>query len=125
MKCIEKIRKYQLHDSMVIMINNDIDKKTIEFEIELCNWMQENYSKDEPEFIVGKIIFSGTSNYYHEPDILEFDYDEILTIDAIADNPESGVTIKIVLRGNDVKVITFNAKDVAFEFKIDRNSQQN
>jgi len=116
MKCIDKIRKYQLHDSMVIMINNDVDNKLIEFDIELCNWMQENYSKDEPEFINGKIIFSGTSNYYHEPEVLEFDYDEILAIDAIADNPESGETIKIVLRDNDVKVITFDAKDVEFKF---------
>jgi len=59
------------------MIDNDIVNNRIELKIELCNWMQENYSNDQPEMLDGKVIFSGTSNYHHEPDALDFDDVEI------------------------------------------------
>lgn len=109
--------KYNLHDSLVNNIQYDNIEKKLIIDIELCNWLQSDYTEGESEMMNGTIEFTGISNYYHEPTNMSFDSDEILSIETLADTNSKDEKIKIVLRGDsDVKLITFNAKSI--ELKI-------
>jgi len=119
MKCAEKLKKVDFHDSLVENFIYKTDESLINIEIELCNWKQKNYRPDDSEMLTGIVTFIGVSEYYHEPAHLIFNSDEILTIEFIYDADESREKIKMVLRGDDdVKLITFYAKDVELGFPL-------
>ncbi|ORX63528.1 hypothetical protein BCR32DRAFT_287691 [Anaeromyces robustus] len=103
--------KYNLHDSLIEKLSYDSLNKTAFLEIDLCNWMQNDYEKNQPENKIICIIFNEVS--YIDPKYLNFDFDsnEILNVTNINDN-----TINIVFISDpDVCELTITAKSITYK----------
>ncbi len=106
----EFLRKYYLHDSLVDKVEHDKVNNKVLINIDLCNWLQNDYSKGDSEMIKGVLEFCNISNYYSEPANMIFDSDEIITVDIVENE-----LIKFLLHGtDDIKIIMFKASEVNF-----------
>ena len=111
----ELMNQYSFHDSVVLKYNYDTEKSRMLFEIELCSMPEEDDSDPYYEPLKMWLVFNRVTRFVHEPNILEFNYDEILTTNVLSENEVTGERIKIVLRGEDVKVLEFNAKSIGMQ----------
>jgi len=59
MKIKELAEKYCFHDSLLESIEYDEQKKTATFNVDFCNWAQENYTDDAPETAMIQLCFKG------------------------------------------------------------------
>lgn len=111
----ELMNQYSFHDSTVLKYDYDIEKSRMLFEIELCSMPEEDDLDPSYEPLRMWLVFNRITRFVNEPSILEFNYDEILTTNVLSENEVTGERIKIVLRGEDVKVLEFNAKSVGMQ----------
>ncbi|WP_139489613.1 hypothetical protein [Brevibacillus dissolubilis] len=114
MKILEFIKTYYLHDSIVEKLTFCQSEQQLELAVEMCRWQQTFFQEGEPEMQLGRLIFSGVSNYKIDPDPILINSDEILVFELLPTEECEDEKCKIVLYDtiNDVKILLFQAKDV-------------
>ena len=69
MNAVDLLRSMSFHDSVVNRINFDPTSRELHLAIELGNYNQSTYdATKDPETIPGELVFSGISDFNHEPD---------------------------------------------------------
>lgn len=115
MTCRDVLNKYVWHDSLVEILEYSEVKKNVLITIEFGNWRQADYAQGNPETSICKMEFVGVTDFSHEPQRLEYNEDEILSLEVADLNGTE--KIKLVLRGNfDTKMITFISDGVLLKF---------
>ena len=61
--------KYYLHDSSLVKVDFDADKKILALEIEFCFWWQPWYDKSEPSNGLIRATFKDVSIFEYDDDI--------------------------------------------------------
>lgn len=108
MKINELIDKYYFHDSLVTNISSG--NSEVKINIELCNWKQKGYLKNEPEMKEIELIFKDVSCYKFDSSEGNIDYDTILEVSYSVENNEK---IKFVLEDvHNIKILEFYSKNV-------------
>lgn len=108
MKINELINKYYFHDSLVTNLN--FGNNEVKINIELCNWKQKGYLKNEPEMKYIELIFKDVTCYKFDSIEENIDYDTILEVSYSGENNEK---IKFVLEDvHDIKILEFCSKNV-------------
>ncbi len=69
--------KYYLHDSSLVKVDFDADKKILALTIEFCFWMQEWYDKSEPSNGLIRATFKDVSIFEYDDDIAKKIFSEI------------------------------------------------
>tara|TARA_Y100001933_G_scaffold223083_1_gene234392 strand:- start:36 stop:758 length:723 start_codon:yes stop_codon:yes gene_type:complete len=111
----ELMNQYSFHDGVVLKYYYDSVKSRMLFEIELCSIPGDDDLDPSYEPLKMWLVFNSITRFVHEPSVLDFCDDEILTTSVLSENEVTGERVKIVLRGNDVKVLEFNVKSVGME----------
>lgn len=114
MKLYDLIKNYDFHDSSVEDLQYDKIKKKLVIDIELCNWRQKGYRKDEPEIVLCKLVFSGVKKYTIKPDCKKFGDDEILNV--VVNSDEDILHMVLLTSKQEVKNIEILADDVEIKF---------
>lgn len=107
----ELLRKYNFHDSLIedMSFKND----TLELTINLCNWKQKAYDKQDDEMINISLIFKDIRNFIFDVTEEKFDYDTILEFVCEDITNELYHKVKIVLDGDtNIKIIKFIGREV-------------
>ncbi|CDM70011.1 hypothetical protein CM240_2894 [Clostridium bornimense] len=108
MKINELINKYYFHDSLVTNISSGNNE--VKINIELCNWKQKGYLKNEPEMKEIEVIFKDVSCCKFDFIEGNIDYDTILEVSYSGENNEK---IKFVLEDeHNIKILEFYSKNV-------------
>ena len=108
MKINDLINKYYFHDSLVTNISPSNNE--VRINIELCNWKQKGYLKNEPEMREVELIFKDVSCYKFDSIEGNIDYDTILEVSYSGENNEK---IKFVLEDeHNIKILEFYSKNV-------------
>ena len=69
--------KYYLHDSSLVKVDFDADKKILALEIEFCFWWQPWYDKSEPSNGLIRATFKDVSIFEYDDDIAKRIFSEI------------------------------------------------
>jgi len=96
MKITEMVEKYYFHDSSIDSVEYDPETHKATVLIDFCNWMQDDYSKDEAEKIVLKLVFSNVSSMSGEKPL--FDVNMIFDCDAV----DNGQAIEFFTERTDI-----------------------
>ncbi len=111
MKLSELLETYYFHDSSIEEIQYNQEKHQVILKIELCAWMQDWYSEEEPEIENIHLIFENVI-FSDLPSFEQSEYDEIANIDLLEE--KNGIEgIKICINaGFRYPTITIFAKEV-------------
>ena len=71
MTLYELREKYYFHDSSIVKVAFDADKKILTLEIEFCFWMQEWYDKSEPSNGLIRLTFDDVSRFEYDDNIAD------------------------------------------------------
>jgi hypothetical protein len=63
MKIDEFFRKYHFHDSLITGVEPDLSANVVILTISFCNWMQDDYTPDQPETIDLKLRFNNVERF--------------------------------------------------------------
>ena len=96
MKITEMVEKYYFHDSGIAKVEFDQEKREATLLIDFCNWAQKNYTDDQEENIVLKLVFSNVTSMLGEKPLL--DANEILDCQVI----ENGRTLEFYTIRTDI-----------------------
>lgn len=77
MTLYELREKYYFHDSSIVKVTFDADKKILMLEIEFCFWMQPWYDKSEPSNGLIRLTFEDVSLFEYDKDIAERIFSDI------------------------------------------------
>ena len=69
MTLYELRERYYFHDSSIVKVDFDADKKILTLEIFFCFWMQEFYDKNEPSNGLIRLTFEDVSLFEYDDDI--------------------------------------------------------
>jgi hypothetical protein len=114
MKLYDLIKNYDFHDSSVDDLQYDKINKKLVINIELCNWRQKGYKKDEPEIVLCKLVFSEVKKYTIKPECEKFGDDEILNV--VVRPVEDILHMVLLTSKQEVKNIEILANDVEIKF---------
>jgi len=116
MKLEELIKKYCFHDSLLESIKYDEQLKTAVFEIDFCNWAQEDYLEEHPETTIVYLHFKDVEGISNKTVYL----DSSTISDCKIVTTKSGIGIEFVVcrdypdGDGGVDVIQVNAGSVDF-----------
>ena len=71
MTLYELREKYYFHDSNIVKVDFDTDKKVLTLEIEFCFWWQPAYDKSEPSNGLIRLTFAGVSLFEYDAAIAD------------------------------------------------------
>ena len=77
MTLYELREKYYFHDSSIMKVDFDADKKVLTLEISFCFWMQLWYDKSEPSNGLIRLTFDDVSLFEYDKDIAERIFSDI------------------------------------------------
>jgi hypothetical protein len=66
---INRLKDYDLHDSLIENIHFLKDKQELHIQLEICNWRQANYREGKDELLPKILIFQGVKQYDIQPDV--------------------------------------------------------
>lgn len=77
MTLYELREKYYFHDSSIVKVDFDADKKVLTLKISFCFWMQEWYDESEPTNGLIRLTFEDVSIFEYDEDITERIFSDI------------------------------------------------
>lgn len=80
----EFFRNYNLHDSLLEIVEYNKANKTVMLEIDFCYWQQENYTDDMKERGMVTLVFSDVNKFDYVP--FDIDSDKIINIGNDSEN---------------------------------------
>jgi len=84
MKITELAEKYYFHDSGIAKVEFDPEKREATLLIDFCNWAQKDYTDDQEENIVLKLVFTNVTSISGEKPFL--DLNDILDCNVVDDS---------------------------------------
>lgn len=107
------LEQFNLHDSYIENIGYELLNSSLIITLNFCNWAQADYKSNEPENLIGNLIFHEVtdvhiSNQYmsiHDNRILDVRLEQLCILTFVIEVPEpEGVTL-----------LSFHAKSVDWE----------
>lgn len=112
MKISELLQRYDFHDSLIESINFDKNNSRVSILIFLCNWLQKDYTDNQPENIRIQLVFHNVTCFHREESGNHQLSDEIVDIQLLGIVGDRSQLQFLVTAWNDVRSILFETDGV-------------
>ena len=116
MTLYELREKYYFHDSSIVKVAFDADKKILTLEIEFCLWMQEWYDKSEPSNGLIRLTFDDVSRFEYDDNIADRIFSDELDSEIL--KGELDAEGNLVFFSVETPDFSYDDEDIYWQLKI-------